>query len=483
MRDAETRLPRGDEMRASVIIPTYNMCAELDSTLSFLGAQELGEGDGLEVIVVDDGSADATESVAGAHARALPLTLLRRPRDHLSCRARARNLGLNQAAGELCIFLDSGMLVEPNFVRAALAQHRLHPDAVLLHETLGLYAAALDVDRQSLTPQRLRSVFGPRVTDAAWLDIRQGLFEAVNDDLSRLPAPWALGWSCALSVPTRQARDVHGYDEDFLGWGAEDIDFSYRLMRAGARFANANQALCVHIPHPRLDEPRKRAQHVTNKLKLHRRGYELETELNVLLGGIACNLLVLRLERLALLRALPDVPAAPLGDVRRVVGQQALLVGCSASAAIDALAPASVLVSSQRELERLGREHPGVRVARSFGCITPYADGEFDAAILMDELRLYPRDLQVARLRECARVARTVWLSLTTRDASTSHSARARAADGWGWSAEAELRAAVELAGCSAAVEVANDEHRLYRIARSGRSTSSGSGSEAADRE
>ncbi len=52
-------------MPASVIIPAYNAAATLRRALDSVAAQRI---DGLDVVVVDDGSADATAEVAAAHA-------------------------------------------------------------------------------------------------------------------------------------------------------------------------------------------------------------------------------------------------------------------------------------------------------------------------------------------------------------------------------------------------------------------------------
>lgn len=50
---------------ASIVVPAFNAAATLPETLRSLSAQSFGD---FEIIVVDDGSTDATAEIAQAHA-------------------------------------------------------------------------------------------------------------------------------------------------------------------------------------------------------------------------------------------------------------------------------------------------------------------------------------------------------------------------------------------------------------------------------
>ncbi|HEV7922728.1 MAG TPA: glycosyltransferase [Thermoanaerobaculia bacterium] len=90
----------------SVIIPTYNRAALVGEAIqSALGA-------GVEVIVIDDASTDDTL----ARLAAYPVKVLRQPVNQRQ--QRARNRGLEEAAGEFVKFLDSDDLLE----RGSLSQ-------------------------------------------------------------------------------------------------------------------------------------------------------------------------------------------------------------------------------------------------------------------------------------------------------------------------------------------------------------------------
>jgi glycosyltransferase involved in cell wall biosynthesis len=103
----------GDRLTVSVIIPCYNQAQFLPAALDSVLAQTRPP---LEVIVVDDGSTDATGAAAEGFA----------PRVRLLSQAQqgigaARNTGVAAARGELIAFLDADDLWTPNSLALRLA--------------------------------------------------------------------------------------------------------------------------------------------------------------------------------------------------------------------------------------------------------------------------------------------------------------------------------------------------------------------------
>ena len=94
----------------SVVIPAYNDAAYLQACVASLCAGRTAD---MEIIVVDDGSADATAEVAAACAAAEPrVRVLRREHAGVSM---ARNVGLAAARGEYVAFVDADDEVEPDW--------------------------------------------------------------------------------------------------------------------------------------------------------------------------------------------------------------------------------------------------------------------------------------------------------------------------------------------------------------------------------
>lgn len=86
--------------RISVVVPAHNAAATLRGCLDALMRQDIEEP--YEIIVVDDGSTDATACIAAEYSPRVKL--LRQP-----CRgaASARNRGVAEAAGEIVLFTDA----------------------------------------------------------------------------------------------------------------------------------------------------------------------------------------------------------------------------------------------------------------------------------------------------------------------------------------------------------------------------------------
>jgi dolichyl-phosphate beta-glucosyltransferase len=93
----------------SIVIPAYNEAARLPGTLNRVEAFLRSSGLSAEVIVVDDGSTDATASVVEQHAASWPqLRLLRVEHGGKGAAVRA---GMSAAIGGLRVFSDADLSV------------------------------------------------------------------------------------------------------------------------------------------------------------------------------------------------------------------------------------------------------------------------------------------------------------------------------------------------------------------------------------
>jgi GT2 family glycosyltransferase len=234
--------------KVSVVVPTYNRAALLARTLDSLVAQRFPAED-LEVVVADDGSSDHTAGVARSYAQRLRLHY--HFQEDLGFRAAAaRNAGARLATGQILVFLDTGGLAGPDCVRAHLDAHHervavmgylygyttFEPDPVFDQEILSLEPAAI-VERLG--------------HDRRFLDPRHSVFELVDFDVGRLTAAWYQFWSANISIRTEDYWAIGGFDEDFHGWGAEDLEIGYRLLAHGIPIVLSRDAWSVELPHDR----------------------------------------------------------------------------------------------------------------------------------------------------------------------------------------------------------------------------------------
>jgi glycosyltransferase involved in cell wall biosynthesis len=115
----------------SVIIPTRNRAALIEQTLDSVWKQTYRP---LEIIIVDDGSDDATPQVVQAwfsRHTSTPGITLRFDRQTMLGASAARNRGMRHARGELIQFLDSDDLISPDKIEAQVTASRARPGAVV----------------------------------------------------------------------------------------------------------------------------------------------------------------------------------------------------------------------------------------------------------------------------------------------------------------------------------------------------------------
>lgn len=104
-------------MFISIVIPTYNRQSILEKCLRAMEQQQLPANspvEGYEIVLVDDGSTDGTVDWLQAQAADFPHVRLFE-QDHKGP-AIARNLGVQKAQGDTIIFIDSDLVVLPDFL-------------------------------------------------------------------------------------------------------------------------------------------------------------------------------------------------------------------------------------------------------------------------------------------------------------------------------------------------------------------------------
>ena len=111
----------------SVVIPAYNAELTLNETLLSVRGQTYAN---LEIIVVDDGSTDATSTIVQAHAQRDPrIRLVRKENGGV---ASARNAGIAVSCGELIAPIDADDLWAPQKIERQVSALSERPGAMLV---------------------------------------------------------------------------------------------------------------------------------------------------------------------------------------------------------------------------------------------------------------------------------------------------------------------------------------------------------------
>ncbi len=210
-------------MRLSVILPTYNRGEMLGRTLRGLLDQTLPATQ-YEIVVVDDGSTDATPQVIADVGA--PASRLRYFRQDNKGPAAARNYGVREARGDIVLFTGDDCI----------------PDRRLLEEHLRAHDAEGDVGVVG------HIAWHPELKVTAFMMF---LEEGVQFGFRRIEDPdnapyWAF-YTSNCSLQRHWLEEAGGFDEDFRYAAWEDIELSYRLSSRGFRIIYRPAALTYHL--------------------------------------------------------------------------------------------------------------------------------------------------------------------------------------------------------------------------------------------
>jgi glycosyltransferase involved in cell wall biosynthesis len=188
----------------SVVMPTRDAEATLGDAIESIKNQTYPS---IEIIVVDNGSVDATVAIARRQGCVVIET-------NASERCAQLNIGIRHAVGEFIYRVDADFVLAPDVIEQAVRCCVDGSDAVIIHNSSD-------------------------GTLSSWARVRQ--FERdmyVGDGLN----------VAARFIRTDLLRKIGGFDEELVA--GEDYDVHVRLVRVGARFGRVDRGE-VHIGEPR----------------------------------------------------------------------------------------------------------------------------------------------------------------------------------------------------------------------------------------
>jgi GT2 family glycosyltransferase len=218
-------------MLISVIIPTRNRCQSLAALLDSLDGSELAVDDGVEMVVVNNGSTDDTAIMLGRRSSNAPKISLFSVEQAAPGKARALNRALSQARGELLMVLDDDVIVDAQCIAKHVEAHRQTEYAAIQ----GRILPGKDPDGRGADPTRLREYNIPII------DYGDGI----------IPIRGLTGTN--MSFKRQVLESIGGFD-DRLGPGAsgfsEDTEFSIRIRKAGLTIGYTPEAIVYHELNP-----------------------------------------------------------------------------------------------------------------------------------------------------------------------------------------------------------------------------------------
>ncbi|WP_339062219.1 glycosyltransferase family 2 protein [Tepidibacillus marianensis] len=273
----------------------------------------------IEVILIDDASTDQTPQLKSFKA---PFQYRYYRSDKNLGRSKARNIGISLAKGNVVIFLDSEIIVDPHFVANHMKNH-LEEENMVITGALGQYGVYTTLfpdfrydqierfyslirgktfllRRWYLIPgnhKRNLKTIRKRLNQAkkpipllSQKEIKSGFYQQImfpkplfadvrehfGDHLTGYQLPWQAFLSGNVSLKKELLDKVGYFDEDFKGWGLEDTDMGYRLYKKGAILKNNQAVPHYHQEHPFSPQQQHRDM-FENYLIYQRKHPEFET--------------------------------------------------------------------------------------------------------------------------------------------------------------------------------------------------------------
>lgn len=185
-------------MNFSLVIPTRNRAQALHLTMQHLSMSNYPFDD-FEILVVNDGSNDDTDSVLQEWSSKLPLRAFAQAAQGTS---KARNLAILEAQGKHILFIDDDVLIPPDFLTRHARLQNTYPDHLIR-------GPVVNIARPMYPPL-------PVLLPRAWSHFSQNYLCTSN-----------------ASIKRELLMQAGLFDPSFVRW--EDAELGVRLKHLGVR--------------------------------------------------------------------------------------------------------------------------------------------------------------------------------------------------------------------------------------------------------
>jgi len=234
-------------LQVSLIITTYNWKEALEVSLLSAFNQTSRP---CEIIVADDGSRPDTRELVERITVDAPVRVVHSWQEDKGFRlARSRNRAIARTTGEYIVLVDGDILLEKHFIedhqRFAGKGFFIQGTRVLLNKSLS---------EKVLAHKVMSSMYCKHGVENRKNCIRSALlanlFSFKSSSLTGIK-------TCNFAFYKKDAISVNGFNEEFIGWGREDSEFTVRLQNKGFRRKNMKfNGLAYHLYHSMNDRTR-----------------------------------------------------------------------------------------------------------------------------------------------------------------------------------------------------------------------------------
>lgn len=232
-------------MKVALLISTYNRPDALELCLKSVLNQHILPD---EILIADDGSGEETKKLIQKYMLLsdVPIHHVWHKDDGFKL-AQIRNKAIAQSTCDYIIQIDGDLILHPYFIKdhkyfakpkSFVRASRIYLDKYLTEDKL--QNKDIHIKRFQRGVSNVLSSF--RITFLQFLFEKN--YKVKGEEL------WEIH-GCNMAFWRKDAIEVNGYNEDFVGWGPEDKEFVARLMNLGLkkRFLKCG-AIAYHLWHP-----------------------------------------------------------------------------------------------------------------------------------------------------------------------------------------------------------------------------------------
>ncbi len=255
----------------SVLMTTYNKSFYLNLTLAAYVKQSYKE---FEIVIVDDGSTDDTKKVVDKYSALLNIKYLYQTNMGIS---KAKRKALENASYDYVILTDDDRMPCVDFVK----KHKQNLDKEEKRVVIGKESLILSLFSKKVKfsfkdefklydrfPELLhvseKQMFDEKDIDKDYTDVIRNYFlsdsnnglildvvERYGEQLNGFELAWSKAYGGNISFNKEFLMEPLLYDENYKGYGIEDIDFAYQLSLQGYKFVFDSEAVNYHQEHAR----------------------------------------------------------------------------------------------------------------------------------------------------------------------------------------------------------------------------------------
>ncbi|GAB1691173.1 glycosyltransferase family 2 protein [Krasilnikovia sp. M28-CT-15] len=302
---------------------------------------------------------------------------------------RARNLALRMARGSVVVLLDADMAVPRRFLENLWERHFAGgQEHCVVGQMIDYDNNTADVTSAEARPY---AFYADRLAE---LD-RHGPGPADARLRTAHVIAWAFAWTALIALPrdTITRHDLF-FDLNFHGYGVEDLEWAYRVSRAGVPIVMREDVFGIHLPHQRNVAANRRTEEANYRYFLGK-WPSVEVELAAAFGDFEANQQLVAFRR-ELSEVLPSGSAGPAVVRGASAGVDTVVVGAGLGADGEVCLPVGTTFDAE----------PEVTVLPLAGLALPFPTGSVQRCVISPSVRGFSTRYRKHILAEAGRVAR-----------------------------------------------------------------------------